>query len=236
MISDACSTAAPLTGSPRSARSSDTTPGTPEGQYRARTALRYGTDRLLGLPSGLARSQLGVGRGELGSTSPATAAVSSGPSSHQVVDLRQLYDCEHMRRRRTGCSLCWWSITARLRCQARRGGSRAPRKQQVAYAAYTALNKMENLTPGPPLGLQVSATTFRVENGSTVTTQGPYLGVENAVGGFYVAEAEDLAAAVAIASRIPQARRAVRSRCGPPPGTGDPLTPSCRGGGGCCAG
>jgi hypothetical protein len=78
--------------------------------------------------------------------------------------------------------------------------------QTAAYADYAKLNKMENLTPGPPLGLPEKATTVRVENGSTVTTKGPYLGVKSAVGGFYVVEAENLDAAVAIASRIPQAR------------------------------
>jgi hypothetical protein len=79
-------------------------------------------------------------------------------------------------------------------------------EQKAAYADYAALNKMENVTPGPPLGLPENATTVRVENGSTVTTEGPYLGVKGAVGGFYVVEAEDLDAAVAIASRVPQAR------------------------------
>jgi hypothetical protein len=85
--------------------------------------------------------------------------------------------------------------------------SRSKEEQQEAYADYAALNKMENLTPGPPLGLPQNATTVRAENGSTVTTQGPWLGLTKAVGGFYVVEAEDLDAAVAIASRVPQARR-----------------------------
>jgi hypothetical protein len=80
-------------------------------------------------------------------------------------------------------------------------------EQKEAYADYEALNQMENLTPAPPLGLPENATTVRLENGSTTTTEGPYLGAEGAVGGFYVLEAGDLDAAVAIASRIPQARR-----------------------------
>jgi hypothetical protein len=80
-------------------------------------------------------------------------------------------------------------------------------EQKEAYADYEALNQMENLTPAPPLGLPENATTVRVENGSTVATAGPCFGAEGAVGGFYVLEAEDLDAAVAIASRIPQARR-----------------------------
>ena len=65
---------------------------------------------------------------------------------------------------------------------------------------------MENVTPGTPLGLPQDAATVRVENGSTITTQGPYLGVAGAVGGYYVVEADDVDAAIAIAARIPQAR------------------------------
>jgi hypothetical protein len=78
--------------------------------------------------------------------------------------------------------------------------------ERAAYADYDALNKMENMTPGPPLGLPENATTVRVEDGSTVTTEGPYRDPKSAVGGFYVLEGEDLDAAVAIAARVPQAR------------------------------
>src|SRR5918993_1495431 len=78
--------------------------------------------------------------------------------------------------------------------------------EEERTAVYATLNKMENMTPAPPLGLPENATTVRVENGSTVTTEGPYLGVKGAVGGFYVVEAGDLAAAVALAARVPKAR------------------------------
>lgn len=79
-------------------------------------------------------------------------------------------------------------------------------QQDAAYADYATLNKMENLTPAPPLGLPENAMTVRVENGSTVIKEGPYLDAEGAVGGFYMVEAEDLDAAVALATRVPQAR------------------------------
>jgi hypothetical protein len=79
-------------------------------------------------------------------------------------------------------------------------------EQKAAYADYAALNEMENVTGGPPLGLAENATTVRVENGSAVTAEGPYLDLKSAVGGFLVVEAEDLDAAVAIAARVPQAR------------------------------
>jgi hypothetical protein len=79
-------------------------------------------------------------------------------------------------------------------------------EQNAAYADYTALNEMKNVTGTPPLGLPENATTVRVEDGSAVTTEGPYLGVEGAVGGFLVVEADDLEGAVAVAARVPQAR------------------------------
>ena len=79
-------------------------------------------------------------------------------------------------------------------------------ERRSIYADFDALNKLENVTPGPPLGLSENATTVRVENGSTVTTDGPCLDGRGAVGGFGVVEAEDLEAAIAIASRVPQAR------------------------------
>ncbi|MFD7631308.1 VOC family protein [Streptomyces sp. NPDC059851] len=88
-------------------------------------------------------------------------------------------------------------------------------ERQAAYADHHALNTMENVTPGPPLGLPQDATTVRVENGSAVLSKGPYLDVKGAVDGFDPVEAEDLDAAVAIAARVPQARPGVRSRSGP---------------------
>jgi hypothetical protein len=79
-------------------------------------------------------------------------------------------------------------------------------ERRAIYADYDAISKLDNVTPGPPLGLPRNATTVRVENGSTVTTEGPYLDLKGAVGGFGVVEAEDLDTAIAIAARVPQAR------------------------------
>lgn len=88
------------------------------------------------------------------------------------------------------------------------GGERSvsEEEQRAAYADYAALNEMENVTGCPPLGLPENATTVRVADGSAVTTDGPYLDVKGAVSGFLIVEAEDLDAAVAVASRVPQAR------------------------------
>jgi hypothetical protein len=79
-------------------------------------------------------------------------------------------------------------------------------EQRAIYADYAALNDMPNLTPGVPLGLPVNAKTVRVDNGATVTNDGPFVDTKGAVAGYFVLEADDLDAAIAIAARVPAAR------------------------------
>ena len=79
-------------------------------------------------------------------------------------------------------------------------------EQRQIYADYGALNGTEGLTPGPPLGLPEDATTVRVDSGSPLVSDGPFVDVKGAVGGFFVLEAEDLAAATEVAARVPAAR------------------------------
>jgi hypothetical protein len=79
-------------------------------------------------------------------------------------------------------------------------------EQRAIYADYAALNETPGLEPGLPLGLPQDATTVRVENGSAVTRSGPYMDIKGAVGGYMVLEADDLDAAIALASRVPAAR------------------------------
>jgi hypothetical protein len=47
----------------------------------------------------------------------------------------------------------------------------------------------------------------RVQDGKKLTSDGPYIGTEQAIAGWYVFEADDLDAAIELASRIPAARR-----------------------------
>ena len=51
-----------------------------------------------------------------------------------------------------------------------------------------------------------AATTVRVENGKTLTTDGPFVAIKEAIGGYLFLEADDLDAAIALAARIPAAR------------------------------
>jgi hypothetical protein len=52
-----------------------------------------------------------------------------------------------------------------------------------------------------------TATTVRVQNGSTLTTDGPFAETKEVLGGFYLFEADDLDTAIELASRVPAARR-----------------------------
>jgi hypothetical protein len=79
-------------------------------------------------------------------------------------------------------------------------------EQKQIYADYGALNNTAGVTPGLPLGLPENATTVRVQGGRTLTTDGPFVGMKEAVGGWFVLEADDLDAAIEVAARVPAAR------------------------------
>jgi hypothetical protein len=51
-----------------------------------------------------------------------------------------------------------------------------------------------------------TATTVRVEDGRTLTTDGPFVDTKEALGGYLLFEADDLDAAIALAATIPAAR------------------------------
>ena len=79
-------------------------------------------------------------------------------------------------------------------------------EQQQVYADYQAVNQTPSVTPGEWLESPVAATTVRVENGETLVTDGPFVAVKEALGGYLFYEAENLDAAIELASRIPAAR------------------------------
>ena len=78
-------------------------------------------------------------------------------------------------------------------------------EQKQVYADYQGINETPGITPGLPMGLPENATTVRVEAGKTLTTNGPFVGMKEAVGGLFVLEADDLDAAIEVAARVPAA-------------------------------
>jgi hypothetical protein len=79
-------------------------------------------------------------------------------------------------------------------------------EQHAMFAAYQELNQTPGVTPGVQMGDPDTATTVRVENGSTLTTDGPFVDTKEALGGYLFFEADDLDAAVELAAKIPPAR------------------------------
>ena len=79
-------------------------------------------------------------------------------------------------------------------------------EKQAIYADYQAINQTPGVTPGVQMQPPEAATTVRVEDGETLTTDGPFAETKEAVGGYLFVEADDLGAAVAVAARIPAAR------------------------------
>jgi hypothetical protein len=75
------------------------------------------------------------------------------------------------------------------------------------YGAFTeSLKKNGNLRAGNALQPVTSASTVRVRDGKTVTTDGPFAETREQLGGYYLIEAKDLDEAISIAARVPSAR------------------------------
>jgi len=79
-------------------------------------------------------------------------------------------------------------------------------EQNQVFADYQALNQTPGVTPGLQMQGPEAATTVRVEDGQTLTTDGPFVTVKEALAGWLVYEANDLDAAIELAARIPAAR------------------------------
>ena len=84
-------------------------------------------------------------------------------------------------------------------------GKLSQEEQGAVFAAYKAINETPGVTPG--LGLQPpeTATTVRVQDGRTLTTDGPFVELKEALGGYFIFEADDLDAAIELAAKVPAA-------------------------------
>jgi hypothetical protein len=74
------------------------------------------------------------------------------------------------------------------------------------YADYKAISATPGVSPGLQLQDPETATTVRVQDGRTLTTDGPFVELKEAIGGYLLFEADDLDAAIELAARIPAAR------------------------------
>jgi hypothetical protein len=79
-------------------------------------------------------------------------------------------------------------------------------ERNAVMGEYMAISQAPGVTGGNQLQPTETATTVRVDNGSTLTTDGPFAETKDALGGYYLVDAENLDAALEIAARIPAAR------------------------------
>jgi hypothetical protein len=79
-------------------------------------------------------------------------------------------------------------------------------EQKAVYADYQAINETPGVSPGVWMEPPETATTVRMQDGKTLTTDGPFVAVKEALGGYLLFDADNLDAAIELASRIPAAR------------------------------
>jgi hypothetical protein len=79
-------------------------------------------------------------------------------------------------------------------------------EQESILGEYFAISQLPGAVGGAQLQPAGTATTVRVENGETLTTDGPFAETKEVLGGFYLLQAENLDEALDVAARIPAAR------------------------------
>ena len=78
-------------------------------------------------------------------------------------------------------------------------------EQQAMTEQYMAISRDAKTKGGADLGDLSQATTVRVDNGKTLTTDGPFAETKEYLGGFYLIDCETKERAIELAAQIPDA-------------------------------
>ena len=79
-------------------------------------------------------------------------------------------------------------------------------EQKAMFADYVALGEDPRARGGAQLQSIETATTVRVQEGQTLTTDGPHADTNEVFGAYFVFEVGNLDEAIELAARIPAAR------------------------------
>jgi len=79
-------------------------------------------------------------------------------------------------------------------------------EQQAMTEDYMEIGRDPKTKAGADLGELSKATTVQVDNGKTLTTDGPFAETKEYLGGFYLIDADNLDEAIEVAAKIPAAR------------------------------
>ena len=81
------------------------------------------------------------------------------------------------------------------------------KKLMAEYGAFTqSIIQSGHFKAGDGLQPSTTATTVRVRDGKTLTTDGPFVAIKEALGGYFVFETDNLDSAIELAARVPAAR------------------------------
>jgi hypothetical protein len=76
-------------------------------------------------------------------------------------------------------------------------------EQQAVFGEYTALREDQRCVDGAGLQPVETATTIRIQDGRTLTTDGPFADTKEVFGGYYVYDVPSIDEALEVAARIP---------------------------------
>jgi hypothetical protein len=79
-------------------------------------------------------------------------------------------------------------------------------ERQAVVRDYQEVSQTPGVTPGVQMEEPATATTVRVQDGRTLVTDGPFVEMKEALGGYLFYQADDLDQAIELAARIPAAR------------------------------
>ena len=79
-------------------------------------------------------------------------------------------------------------------------------ERNAVYGEYFALTEDPRCVGGAQLQPVETATTVRVQDGRTLTTDGPFAETKEVFGGYYIFDAADIDEALELAARVPAAR------------------------------
>jgi hypothetical protein len=71
---------------------------------------------------------------------------------------------------------------------------------------YLAIGQRPDVVAGQQLQPVETATTVRVQDDRTLTTDGPFADTKEVLGGFFLVEADNIDDAIQVASQVPAAR------------------------------
>jgi hypothetical protein len=82
-------------------------------------------------------------------------------------------------------------------------GAMSEDERNELFQAWGAIRSAPGMTPGPEMEAPDTARTVRVEDGRTITTDGPFVETKEALGGYYLVDAPDLDTALTIGKLCP---------------------------------